>query len=116
MNKYLEPKDYKEVDGYVLCSKYYHKIGEFNAIRNNDIEGDWEIMKIDKETKEAFYGMPVEGLGLVNCMILKEDCRAFKEQELNAWQNRIMGIFGSHSDKLSYCYKIEVKDLLGGQI
>ena len=115
MNNYVEPKGYKEVDGYVLCSKYSHKLGNFKAIANSDIEGDWEIMRVSKETNEAFYGMPVEGLGLVDCMILKKDCRAFKEQELKAWRERKMGMFGSHSGKLSYCYKIEVKDLLGGE-
>ena len=112
MNNYVEPKNYKEVDGYVLCSKYSHKIGNFEAIPNADIDGEWEIMRVSKETDDCFYGMSIEGLGLIDCMILKKDCRAFKEEELKAWQNRTIGIYGSHSDKLSYCYKVEVKDLM----
>ena len=111
---YVEPKDYKEVDGYVLCSRYTHKLGEFEAIRNADIEGNFEIMRVDKETKDCFYGMSIEGLGLIDCMILKSDCRAFKDSELEAWSKRRIGIYGSHSGKLSYIQEIVVKDLLGG--
>lgn len=114
MNNYVEPKNYKEVDGYVLCSKYSHKIGNFEAIPNKNIAGNFEIMRVSKETDDCFYGMPVEGFGLIDCMILKKDCRAFKEEELKAWQNATIGIYGSHSDKLSYCYKVEVKDLMAG--
>lgn len=106
---YVEPKDYKEVRGFVLCTKYVHmSVGELEAIPNHDIEGDYEIMVVDKETEKYFYGMPFEGMGLVDCMIDKKDCRPFTEKELEAYKFVRMGMYGSHSGKLSYTYNASI--------
>lgn len=110
-----EPKDYKEVEGWVLCKKYYHKsVGELEAIPNKNIEDDYEILIIGKETDKAFYGMPLEGMGLIDCMALKSDCRPFTEEELKYWmKERTFGMYGSHSGNLSYEYKVNlVNDLM----
>ena len=107
---YKEPKDYKEVEGWVLCKKYTHSfVGELKAIPNKNIEGDYEILVINKETDDAFYGIPLEGMGLINCMALKSDCRPFTEEEWKYWmRERAFGMFGSNSGNLSYEYKINL--------
>lgn len=111
--RYVEPKNYKEVKGYVLCSRFTHKaFGTQKAISNSGIEGDYEIIAVNKETEEAFYGTPLEGLGLIDCMVLKTDCRPFTDEELEYWSEKSIGIYGSNTGRLSYTYKINVNDLL----
>lgn len=107
-----EPKNYKKVDGYVLCSKYSHKIGAWKVIPNENIKGNYEIFIVDKETEDCYYGMPLEGLGLINCMLPKKYCRPFDDEELQAWSKRRMGIYGSHSGNLSYTFEVEIKDIM----
>lgn len=112
--KWKEPKDYKEVNGYILVKKYYHKsMGECEAIPNSHIKGDYEIIHVDKETKDAFYGMPLEGLGLVDCMCLKSDCRSFTDKEWEYWgEEHSFGMYGSHSGNLSYTFKVKLDNNL----
>lgn len=113
--KWKEPKNYKIVKGYVLCSKCFHTTnenGDYNIIPNDGIKGDYEIFRVDKETDDCYYGMPLEGLGLFDCMLPKEFCRPFEEDELKFWQNKKMGMYGSHSGDLSYTYKISINDIM----
>ena len=115
--RWKAPENYKEVNGYVLVNKYYHKAfkGPVNAVANDNIEGDWEIIHISKETNNAFYGMPLEGLGLLDCMCLKTDCRPFNEKELKYWNGpHTFGMYGSHTGNLSYemDYELEINDLM----
>lgn len=114
---YRSPKNYKEVHGYVLCTKYVHAfVGELEAIANKHIEGNYEIMVVDKETDKYFYGMPFEGMGLVDCMIDKKDCRPFTQKELEAYKFVRMGMYGSHSGKLSYTFETSIdNDLMAGR-
>ena len=110
---YIKPKNYKEVNGYVLCKQYTHSfMGTMEAIPNRGIKDGYEKLHVDKETDKYFYGMPVEGMGLVDCMILKSDCRPFTDEELEAWKKVKMGMYGSHSGKLDYTYDISVNDLM----
>ena len=100
----------------MLCTKYTHSfMGELEAIPNKGIEGNYEIIRVDKETSTCFYGMPLEGMGLVDCMIKKSDCRPFTEKELKFWKLRTMGMYGSSSGKLSYTFEVSVNDLLASR-
>ena len=112
-----EPENYKDVNGFVLVSKYYHKAFKepLEAIANKNIEGDWEIIHISKETEDAFYGMPLEGIGLMDCMCLKTDCRPFNQKELDFWNgSHNFSMYRSVSEDLSYTveYNIEINDLM----
>ena len=99
------PENAIENKGQVLTSKYYHNIFPegVDSITNSKIkkvEGkDWEIFNVSYETKDAYYGMPMEGLGLMNCMILKKDTRSFLEEELTALNDMVIGMYGSHTGK-----------------
>lgn len=84
----LVEKPYIINRGDILACKYYHLTapdGE-DAICNSGIKNvdgkEWEIFWVSKETEDAYYGMPAEGLGLVDCMILKEDTRDFLPEEI----------------------------------
>lgn len=88
--KYIRPEEnnYIENKGDALACKYYHLTaldGE-DAICNSGIKNvddkEWEIFWVSKETEDAYYGIPAEGLGLVDCMILKEDTRNFLPEEI----------------------------------
>ena len=79
--RYKKPESYIENKGDVLASKAYHimfpegresiGIDGIKEINNKQ----WEIFWIHKETKDAYYGTPAIGLGLMDCMILKKDSR-----------------------------------------
>lgn len=84
MFKYINPNTLRteDVNGYVLCSQYNHCGYMHNAIPNDGVEGDYELMYVNKASDDYYYGMPVEGLGMINCMIRKVDCRPFTDNEL----------------------------------
>ena len=116
--KWKEPINFKKVDGCVLTKRYFHKCdGEIEAIPNSHIEGEYEIIQVYKETDDAYYGMPLEGMGLADCMCLKEDCRPFTKKEQKYWgRSHVFGMYGSNSGNLSYTYEVGgLKDLLGGK-
>lgn len=84
----LAEKPYILNSGDILACKYYHIMtpdGE-DAICNIGIKNvdnkEWEIFWISKETENAYYGTPAEGLGLMDCMILKSDTREFLPEEI----------------------------------
>lgn len=88
--KYISPEETKYIinKGDVLASKFYHptypdggKTISNIGIKNVDNK-EWEMFWISKETKDAYYGMPAEGLGLMDCMILKSDTREFLSEEI----------------------------------
>lgn len=115
--KWSEPENYVSNSGDILASVYYHKSfrdGEaVEAICNDGIEEidgkQWEIFFVHKETKDAFYGVPLEGLGLMDCMIMKSDTRPFTEKELKKWAKRTGHMVGSHSGKVSYSFDMSVE-------
>lgn len=88
--KYVRPEkdNYIENKGDVLACKFYHAMSPdgSKAISNIGIKNvddkEWEIFWINKETESAYYGTPAEGLGLIDCMILKSDTRAFLPEEI----------------------------------
>ncbi len=100
---YIDIKETNGVEnkGDVLACKYYHTLfpNGIKAISNDGVEDidnkDWEIFHINYETDDCYYGIPMEGLGLCNCMIYKSDTRPFTKQELEKLQNITLGMFGS---------------------
>ena len=88
--KYVRPEkdNYIENKGDVLACKFYHTMSPdgSKAISNIGIKNvddkEWEIFWVSKETENAYYGTPAEGLGLIDCMILKSDTRTFLPEEI----------------------------------
>lgn len=112
-----EDIDAIENEGAILCTRYTHNIypDGINAIHHGDTikrvdKKDWELFKVYRETKDGYYGMPVLGLGLVDCFILKTDSRKLSPEELVATNGQPVGLYGSHSgyfSGLSYDVSIE---------
>ena len=105
-------------DGVVLCCKYYHKlfpegldsISPSDAIKNVNNK-QWEVFYVEHETKDAYYGKPILGLGLIDCLILKKDTRKMSTSEFDYVNGRTIGIYGSHTDKdTGRRYKVDVKE------
>lgn len=103
MMQYIKRKEtsFIENKGDVLACKYYHiihadgidAIGDCGA---EEIDGkQWDVFHVQYETKDAYYGTPMLGLCLVECMILKSDTRPFLETELQY----NVGMCGSHTGK-----------------
>ena len=115
--KYIKKEDtnYVKNDGDILACRYYHKfvypngtdaIGDCGAKKINN--KNWDVFYINYETKDAYYGVPMLGLGLMDCMILKTDTRSFLKNEFNYK----VGIVGSYTGKLSNKYNIEIKPII----
>lgn len=101
----------KECNKYILFSgQYAHKTGIWDVIPNKNIEmideKEWEMFGVGYENDEYYWGMPVEGLGMVHCMCPKENCRELTKKERKYWSGKTMGMYGSHSGKLSYTFKL----------
>lgn len=115
--KYIEPKNYIENKGDVLACRAYHKCfpeGR-NSICNEGIQEidnkQWEIFWINKETEKAYYGTPAEGLGLVNCMILKEDTREFLPEEIEKLERQYYSMEGVHTGRTKCVQKIKIEPI-----
>lgn len=97
---YKEPKNYIENKGDILACKSYHKMFPkgIESICNEGIKEidnkQWEIFWIHKETKDAYYGTPAEGFGLIDCMILKKDTREFLPEEIDSLEKRYYELAG----------------------
>ena len=115
--KYIDMKTVKHVEntGDILACKYYHSFAYPDGI---EAVGDcgaqkvdnkpWDVFHVQYETKDAYYGTPMLGLGLVNCMILKSDTRPFTDDELNYK----VGMFGCHTGKSILKYNVEIKPIV----
>lgn len=87
--KYInkEDKEYIQNYGDVLACRYYHKIHPSGVDAIGDCGSDpadgknWDIFHVHYETKDSYYGIPMLGMGLCDCMILKSDTRLFSEVE-----------------------------------
>lgn len=107
--KYRKIEDNEKIvenKGVVACSQYSHILYPegVEAIHHGKgiekIDGKaWEIFNVYHKTEDAYYGMPVLGLGLLNCFIRKEDTRKLSDKELEMLGSQTIGIFGSHTGK-----------------
>ena len=112
--KWIKPQNTVENNGHILTSYYYHTVypeGK-ETVSNKYIKRinnkEWEIFTVYRENKQAYYGIPLEGFGLLDCMILKENTRPFTKQELKNLTEVNIGMFGSYSGKLNCTYKIKI--------
>lgn len=116
--QYKEPKNYIENIGDVLACYAYHKIFPEGrkSICNEGIQEidnkQWEIFWINKETEDAYYGTPAEGLGLMNCMILKEDIREFLPEEIEKLEKQSYSLEGMISGKTRYIQPIKINPII----
>lgn len=105
MIRYKKPENYIENKGDVLACRAYHLMfteGRESICLDGIKEIDnkqWEIFWINKETKDAYYGTPAIGLGLVDCMILKEDTREFLPEEIKSLEKRYYSL-GERTQKI----------------
>lgn len=115
--KYKKPENYIENKGDVLASKTYHIMFPEGreSICNDGIKPidnkQWEIFWIHKETEKAYYGTPAEGLGLMDCMILKEDTREFLPEEIKALEKQVYSIGGMFSGEIRQTQKIKINPI-----
>ncbi len=115
--RYVKPKNYIENKGDVLACKAYHIMfpeGR-NSICNDGIKEidnkQWEIFWINKETEKAYYGTPAEGLGLMNCMVLKEDTREFLPEEIEALEKQVYSVGGMITKGISHIQEIKIEPI-----
>ena len=115
--KYIKPENYIENKGDILACKAYHIMfpeGR-NSICNDGIKEidnkQWEIFWVNKETEKAYYGTPAEGLGLMDCMILKEDTREFLPEEIEALEKQCYCLEGVISGNPRPIQKIKIEPI-----
>jgi len=100
--KLEEQTNVVENEGDILCCEYSHCLRPqgWKAITNKGIKKvnkkPWEIFHVSHETPDAYYGSPMEGLGLINCYILKSNCRNFLPEEIMSIP---MGMEGCHTGR-----------------
>lgn len=113
----LENQKYIENKGDVLACKAYHLMfpeGRESICNEGIKEVDgkqWEIFWISKETEKAYYGMPAEGLGLMNCMILKKDTREFLSEEIENLEKKYYSLENMFSEKTRRTQKIKIEPI-----
>ena len=110
-----EDIDYIENNGDVLACRYYHKfiyadgVDAIGDCCSKKIDNkDWDVFHVHYETKDAYYGIPMLGMGLVDCMILKTDTRPFLKSEFNYK----VGMVGSDTGKISSQYSIQIEPII----
>lgn len=113
----LEEQKYIDNKGDVLACKAYHLMfpeGR-DSICNNGIKEidnkQWEIFWIHYETEDAYYGTPAEGLGLMNCMILKKDTREFLKEEIEILEKQCYSLEGMFSTEIRQVQKIKIEPI-----
>lgn len=115
--KYIkkENSNYINNKGDILACKYYHgfmhpygvdAIGDCGSEKIDN--KNWDVFHIHYETKDAYYGVPMLGMGLIDCMILKIDTRPFLDSELNYK----VGMFGCHTGNISRKYNINIEPII----
>ena len=114
---YKEPESYIENKGDILASRAYHPLFSEGresisniGIKNVDNK-EWEIYWINKETEEAYYGTPAEGLGLVDCMILKEDTREFLPEEIEELEKHVYSLGGMFSGSTTFKKQVKIEPI-----
>ena len=115
--KYRKKEEVDHVQNYgdILACKYYHSSLYINGTEaigdcgSKDIDGKkWDVFHISYETEDAYYGIPMLGMGLMNCMILKTDTRPFQDGELGHYR---LGMFGSHSNNYSRDCSLDIQPI-----
>lgn len=114
---YKEPESYIENKGDILASRAYHPLFSEGresisniGIKNVDNK-EWEIYWINKETEDAYYGTPAEGLGLVDCMILKEDTREFLPEEIEELEKHVYSLGGMFSGNTTFKKQVKIEPI-----
>lgn len=74
---------------------------------------DWELFTASHEGTingvDYIWGMYVEGIGAFNVQVVKAHTRDLTDAERAAWSKKTLGMYGSHSGKLSYTFPSGVK-------
>lgn len=116
--KKLEEQNYITNEGDVLASYSYHIAfpeGR-NSICNDGIEEvngkQWEVFYVNYETKDAYYGSPMEGLGLVKVMILKKDTRQFLPEEIEKLEKGKLGLESAMTGELRHVWNIKINPVV----
>jgi hypothetical protein len=110
--EYIKREETKFVEnkGDVLACRYFHALYPNGIEAIGDCEAKeidskpWDVFHIYYETKDAYYGTPMLGLGLCDCMILKSDTRPFLENEMNY----NVGMYGSHTGKYEISWNVNI--------
>jgi len=109
----------KAATGHVaVCKGAGHKaipcMAPIHSAHLDRVDGlEWELFTVSHRGfvngTEFVWGMFVEGLGMFNVMAPVEHIRELLPHEREAWSKVRLGMFGSHSDKMSYSLPSGVK-------
>lgn len=94
-----------------------HKTGFMKPIRSESLETidghEWELFSVNYigmvKDQGYLWGMFVEGIGAFNVMVPIEHVRKLTAQEREAWSQKRLGMYGSHTGKQSGVFDSGVK-------
>ncbi len=95
---------------YAVRTEAQHKTMQLTPIHSKHFEKvgghDWELFHASHRGtvggREFIWGMFVEGMGMFNVMVPVDHIRELTAAEREAWSKVTLGMYGSHTDKLSY--------------
>lgn len=95
---------------YAVRTEAQHKMMQLTLIHSKHFEKvdghDWELFHASHrgtvDGREFIWGMFVEGMGMFNVMVPVDHTRELTAAEREAWSKVTLGMYGSHTDKLSY--------------
>lgn len=121
--QWIDPDEHKDklikYNGYAAVKgQCYHKTVNTEAIHNDSlkiehIDGEnWEVFlvshRLDLDGQTYYYGSFLEGIGMFNVMIPKENIRELTDGERETLAKANMGMYGCHTGNLSYTYGLGV--------
>jgi len=114
--EYIRKEEVESIEnnGDVLACRYFHQLYPNGVDAIGDCGSEkvggkqWDVFHIHYETKDAYYGIPMLGMGLYNCMILKSDTRHFLKNELGYK----VGMYGSHTSKYISSCEITIEPIV----
>lgn len=102
--------------GYVAVRTYatHKSIKIFTPIHSQHLEHtegcDWELFSLcyrgSVDGVDYVWGEYVEGMGAFHVMVPAQFTRELTAAEREAWSGQTMGMYGSHSGKLSYSFRM----------
>lgn len=112
----IKEREYVKNNGDILACKYYHNMFKEGLEAIGDCGAEevdskyWDIFHISYETEDAYYGIPMLGIGLVNCMILKKDTRPFLPSEISHTYD--INMYGSNTCKFIKGYNLQIEPIV----
>ena len=84
---------------YAMGKEAHHLLGEISREK-------WDLISIDQEDEDNYYGSWVYGYGFIDIRFPKKSIKALNKKEIKKYEGSAWGISGN------YMGKLEVKDML----